>query len=134
MLGAGHQPHRIDPRAGGLDAQETLAGVGGGVIGQRAVGVPDHRRVAALLGDAQASRAIVENRLAVGLVDAIDRPADAQLALLDVLGEALELIEIACAGQALDTALVRMRNNFYLPLLLTKRKNICLFHLVYMNL
>jgi multiple sugar transport system permease protein len=34
----------------------------------------------------------------------------------------------------LCVSLAPMRNNSYLPLLLTKRKNTCLFHLVYMNL
>lgn len=75
-----------------------------GVGRARVAGMPDHRGVAALAGDAQPALAVVQGQLCVGVVDAIEAAAHAELALLLALGEVGELVQVAGAGQPLDAA------------------------------
>ena len=104
VLGAGHQPHRVEAGVGGLHAEEAAAGIGGGVLGQGVTWLPDHRGVAALAGDTQAALPIVQGELGVAVVDAVHGAAYPELALLFALGEAGQLVQVAGADQPLEAA------------------------------
>ena len=72
--------------------------------------MPDHRGVRALLGDAQLTLAVFEHLNLAGLVDAVQRAAHAQFALLVEAREVLALVQVAGAGQTGDATLEGIRH------------------------